>query len=148
MNTLFNQMLSALEDVKNGDMAGVGFLQTAIVALDNLNDAVLEHINSMPKDACKYHDDKSDGKFGQMARIVHAFDCDCPDAQKMRESHLQEVNIEMGKHTSDEGIVELLQKAFGEGNVKVFSMSLGDFLNSDTDNIADKIFGKDKPKFN
>ncbi|WUU86614.1 hypothetical protein [Acinetobacter phage vB_AbaSi_W9] len=147
MNTLFNQMLSALDDVKNGNMEGVGFLQTAIVALDNLNDMVFDHINSMPKDAHKYHQDKSDGKFGQMARIAHAFACDCEDAQKMREDYLTEVNNEMGKATSDEGIVEMLESIFGKDNVKVMVTSLDELIKSDPKDIAEKIFGENKPKF-
>ncbi|AHI60053.1 TPA: hypothetical protein NNT57_004635 [Salmonella enterica] len=147
MNTLFNQMLSALEDVKNGNMEGVGFLQTAIVALDNLNDIVFEHVNAMPNSVQMLLDKKTEGKFGQMARIAHAFACDCEDAQKMREDYLTEVNNEMGKQTSDEGIVEMLESIFGKDNVKVMVTSLDELIKSNPKDFAEKFFGENKPKF-
>lgn len=149
MNTLFQQMLSALDDIKNGENVdgALGFLQTSVVALDGVNDLMYEHVATMPDVVRDIIQKKSDGKFGSMARAVHAFGHDCPDAIKDREQLLTDVNAQVlaaDKHDGFYGdkLQQMVSEILGD-NVKVHVVHGG------LAELADIIFGdKEKPKFN
>lgn len=88
MNTLYNQMLSAIADIEQGENKEVAltFLKVSTVLLDAQNDLIIEFVREA--------DDKvtdlllQNDKFASAHRAAHAFGHDCRQALSDRKELL------------------------------------------------------------
>ncbi|CUS06501.1 hypothetical protein FDJ62_gp40 [Acinetobacter phage Loki] len=145
MNTLYNQMLSAIADIEQGENKEVAltFLKVATTLLDAQNDLIIEFVREA--------DDKvtdllqQNDKFVSAHRAAHAFGHDCRQALSDRKE-LLDVAAEALKRNASKSPVDILAEILKglAGNVTV--MSLDELLEGDPKELFDKLFGRDAPK--
>lgn len=152
MNTLFNQMLSAVEDLENGQNAphAANFIKVAVTILRAQNELTLDIVQDADETLTETLE-KND-KFVALHRAAHAFGHDCRQALSDRKELLEVAGKSLGM-VSDENddIEDLLRNLFKGlgGNVKVVNLS--DLMNKD--DVLEKAFEQlfsqqEKPKYN
>lgn len=130
MNTLFNQMLSAVEDLENGQNAphAANFIKVAVTILRAQNELTLDIVQDADETLTETLE-KND-KFVALHRAAHAFGHDCRQALRDREELLNVAGRSLGFEPTDD-IEDLLQNLFKRLGSKVEVVNLSDLMNKD-----------------
>lgn len=126
MNTLFNQMRSAIADLENNENAphASNFLQIAVQILDAQSALTVDFVNTAQHDKVL-----ADSMLKSLTRAAHAFSCDCSQSIADRDELMEVSAKSLGLSPVEDGegvydFIAELKKKYGD---KIEFMTIADF---------------------